>query len=210
MSARDLLAFVRTHLESTEFAVMREPQVPLVHGGGRHRGLGWAVQQHDNGVTTVGHPGDGIGFQSDLVVVPEAGVAVTVLTNGGNASLLISEVVGHVLGELAGVPPLKSPAPPATPVAVDVEKVAGAYRSGHFDVHVTPAHEGRVNVRYEPRNWRAEGLIDVFEAEYTGLRDDALIGVEPEDGRHLVIVLGGDDGAGRFRWLHYGRLAVRT
>ncbi len=92
---------------------------------------------------------------------------------------------------------------------MDVEKVAGAYRSGHFDVHVTPAHEGRVNVRYEPRNWRAEGLIDIFEAEYTGLRDDAFIGVEPEDGRHLVIVLGGDDGAGRFRWLHYGRLAVR-
>jgi hypothetical protein len=55
---------------------------------------------------------------------------------------------------------------------------------------------------------RDGGTPDVVE-EYTGLRDDALIAVEAENGNHSVVVLCGRDEQGRVKWLHWGRVALR-
>jgi CubicO group peptidase (beta-lactamase class C family) len=209
MNARDLLGFVRMQLETTAFAAMREPQVtPPDFGFGGRQGLGWMLLDYGNGVTGLGHTGLTMGYQSVLRVIPDARVAVAMLTNGGRAVPVVQEIYDHVLGELVGVELPRFPAPPAAPVPVDVEKVVGTYRTGHVDVHVTPG-AGGVRVRYEPRNRVAEALMADVEREYTGLRGDALISVEAVGGRHPVIVLCGRDERGFVRWLHHGRAAVR-
>lgn len=211
MSARDLLAFVRMHLETTTYAAMREPQAtPPDFGFGGHQGLGWMLLDYAGGVRGIGHTGLIMGYRSVLRAIPEAGVAVAVLTSGGRAVPLVQEIYDHLLDELVGVTLPPFPTPPATPLPVDVGKVVGTYRSGHLDVHVTPGAPGRVRVRHEPRNRVAEALMAQEEREYTGLRADALISVEPVGGRHAVLVLCGQDEHGRVRWLHHGQAAVRV
>ncbi|KJK42072.1 hypothetical protein UK23_38955 [Lentzea aerocolonigenes] len=208
MNARDLLTFVRMHLETTTFAAMREPQIALPDFGfGGHQGLGWMLLHYDNDVEGVGHTGLTMGYQAILRAIPSAGVAVTVLTNGGRAIPLVEAIYDHLLGELVGVKLPAFPTPPATPLPVDVEEVVGTYRSGHVNLHVTPGSPGRVRVRYEPRNRVGEALMVDEEREYTGLRHDAMISVEPAGGRHAVIVLCRRDG--HVRWLHFGRAASK-
>ncbi|MGW6449670.1 hypothetical protein [Lentzea sp. NPDC055074] len=61
-----------------------------------------------------------------------------------------------------------------------------------------------------PRNHITAALIDDDEHEFTGLRDDALIAVEKEDGYHSVVVLCGRDEEDRVKYLHWGRAARRV
>ncbi|MFD5827336.1 serine hydrolase domain-containing protein [Lentzea sp. NPDC060358] len=210
MSARDLLAFVRMHLGTSEFDAMRETQVvPPDFGTGGRQGLGWALHDYDGGVTGLGHNGTTRGFQAYLRVVPDAGLAVAVLTNGGTALPVAKEVFRQVLDEHAGVTPPPFPEPPATPVPVAADRVVGVYRSAGVDLHVTEGGAGRVKLRYERRDDTFKGLLDESEREFTGLRDDALIAVEARSGFHSVIVLGGRDEQDRVGWLHFGRAATR-
>ncbi|WP_086667638.1 serine hydrolase domain-containing protein [Lentzea kentuckyensis] len=206
MSARDLLAFVRMHLDTTEFDAMRETQVvqPDFGFGGR-QGLGWILQDYDNGLTGVGHAGQTPGFRAYLWVIPESGLAVAVLTNGGTAFPVARAVRAKVLGELANVTLRQPPEPPAVPVPIDVDKVAGVYRAQRADIHVAAGEGGRVRMRAAARDGDAPDVVE----EYVGFRDDALIAVEKEGGSHEVVVLCGRDEKGRVKWLHWGRVAVR-
>ncbi|GAB2861245.1 serine hydrolase domain-containing protein [Lentzea nigeriaca] len=209
MSARDLLQFVRMHLATTEFDAMRETQVvPPDFGLGGRQGLGWMLHDYDNGMTGMGHTGRTLGFLAWLRVIPEADLAITVLTNGGTALPVVEALYTKVIGEFAKLGDL--PEPPATPVPIDVEKVAGTYRAAGLDVHITVSDHGRVKVRYVPRTKVYEALTDTDEHEYTGFRDDALIAVERKDGFHSVIVLCGRDEQDRVKWVHYGRAATRV
>ncbi len=199
MNARALASFVRMHLETTVYDAMRVQQVetPDMGAGGGGWGLGWALHRYRDGSTGVGHGGATLGSFAFLRVLPETGVAVAVLTNGGPAGKFSRALFSHLLGpEL-----LPLPVPPETPVPVD-QSIAGIYRSSAVNLHVTPAEHGRVRVRLEPRNRVAEASMshDDHGAEFTALHDHALIGVEPP---HAVLAMG--DG-----WLHFNRIAVRT
>ncbi|WP_167970522.1 serine hydrolase domain-containing protein [Lentzea indica] len=208
MCARDLLEFVRMHLDTTVFNAMRETQVvPPDFGSGGRQGLGWVLHDYDNGLTGVGHTGQTPGFQSYLRVIPAAGLAVAVLTNGGAALPMTRAVYQAVLGELTNVTLREFPEPPAVAVPIDVEKVVGVYRALRADLHMTASGQRGVKLRVVPRGDTAP--IDDREYEYVGFRDDALISVEQEGGRHDVIVLCGRDEQDRVKWLHYGRAAVR-
>ncbi|MEU3648328.1 serine hydrolase domain-containing protein [Lentzea sp. NPDC034063] len=80
MSARELMEFVRLHLDDPKLAVLRETQVDAVPDlgiGVVGWGLGWML--HQDGV--VGHTGVSKGQKAFLRVAPDAGVAVAVLTN---------------------------------------------------------------------------------------------------------------------------------
>ncbi|MEU0884221.1 serine hydrolase domain-containing protein [Lentzea sp. NPDC005914] len=210
MSARDLLGFVEMHLSTTEFDAMRQPQVtPPDFGFGGGQGLGWMLNDYPEGVTGLGHTGSTPGFMAYLRVIPSAGLAVCVLTNGGAALPVARAVYRKVLGEQANVTLREFPVPPATSVPIDVEKVVGLYRSTAVDTHITAGEQGRVKVRYVPRNGVPEELLG-GEREYTGLRDDALITVDDEGGHHGVIVLCGRDERGRVKYVHWGRAAVRV
>jgi CubicO group peptidase (beta-lactamase class C family) len=207
MSARDLLAFARMHLDTTEFDAMRETQVvPPDFGFGGRQGLGWVLHDYDNGLSGAGHAGQTPGFRAYLRVIPESGLAVAVLTNGGAAVPVARAVHAKVLGDLANVTLREPPKPPDVPVRIDVDKVTGVYRTRRADLHVTASEHGRVSV--------TAALRDVDDApvvseEYAGFRDDALIAVEQENGSHEVVVLCGRDEQGRVKWLHWGRVAVR-
>jgi CubicO group peptidase (beta-lactamase class C family) len=88
MSARELLEFVRLHLDDPKLAVLRETQVEAVPDlgiGVVGWGLGWML--HRDGV---GHTGVSKGQKAFLRVVPDAGVAVAVLTNS-----VLGEPVAH-------------------------------------------------------------------------------------------------------------------
>ncbi|MDX8052935.1 serine hydrolase domain-containing protein [Lentzea sp. BCCO 10_0798] len=211
MSARDLLEFVRMHLGTSEFDAMRDPQVvPPDFGYGAKQGLGWALHDYAGGVSGIGHTGSTLGFRAFLRVVPEAGLAIAVLTNGGEAVPLVRAVYEKVLGDLAGVTVPDLPTPPLMPVPVDVEKVVGVYRSTGLEAHITEGDGGRVKLRYVALDPTWKSFVDEDEHEFTGLRDDALIAVEEEGGYHSVVVLCGRDEQNRVKWLHWGRAAVRV
>ena len=74
-------------------------------------GLGPELFRTPDGLLT-GHDGNTIGQAAFLRFVPDKGVAVALLTNGGDTFALYRDVVGHLLAELAGVtlPPLPGPA----------------------------------------------------------------------------------------------------
>ncbi|WP_306332273.1 serine hydrolase [Streptomyces sp. KL118A] len=89
-------------------------------------GLGWTLYDWD-GVAGYGHDGAAIGQYGYLRVVPGAGVAVALLTNGGGARELYGALFRELLGELAGV---RMPAPfepPAQAPEVDFSRYVGTY-----------------------------------------------------------------------------------
>ena len=82
----------------------REVDLPDLGVMGDSWGLGFERFDTADGAI-IGHDGSTIGQNAFLRMVPEAGVAVALLTNGGDVLSLYHDIVGHVLAELAGVTP---------------------------------------------------------------------------------------------------------
>ena len=124
MRPRDLLTFAEMHLNDGKAADgtqvlapgtagrMHDREVDLPYLGlmGDSWGLGFERFDTADGAI-IGHDGSTIGQNAFLRMIPEAGVAVALLTNGGDVLSLYHDIVGHVLAELAGVtlPPLPTP-----------------------------------------------------------------------------------------------------
>ena len=141
-TGQELVAFARLHLQdgvgpggarllSEESArAMREPQVEVPTGGvgesEAHWGLGWSVYTW-SGRTVVGHDGGTIGQAAFLRVVPDSGVAVALLTNGGDPYGLFRELCGELLAEVAGVELPPEPVPSESPPPVDETRYVGRY-----------------------------------------------------------------------------------
>ncbi|MFC5183506.1 serine hydrolase domain-containing protein [Actinomadura harenae] len=111
-------------------------------------GLGWALYDWD-GVLGYGHDGSAATTQSYLRVVPDAGVALVLLTNGGDFARLYGDLFAELLDELAGVrmpPPF---APPADPPEVDMTPWLGVYAREGVVTTITRDSGGRARIRYE-------------------------------------------------------------
>jgi CubicO group peptidase (beta-lactamase class C family) len=144
-SAADVLAFARMHLtgglaadgtrilSAASAQAMTEFQVELPDKQ-THRdswGLGWMRFGWD-GQRLIGHDGGTIGQAAFLRLLPDAGLAVVLLTNGGHASDLYQDLYREIFSELAGVHVPSPPTPSATPAEVDAQQYAGVYeRAGH-------------------------------------------------------------------------------
>ncbi|MET9627726.1 serine hydrolase domain-containing protein [Lentzea sp. NPDC006480] len=207
MPARELLRFVRMHLETGEFDGMREKQVthPDFGTGEWWWGLGWELSNYEGG-DVIGHTGMTVGYLSVLRVVPAAGVAVAMMVNGGSETApLFGAIFDHLLDELAGVRKRQLPDVPEDP-AVDHEKVVGLYRCTALDIHITPAEDGRVKVRKVGRGPLTAPLVSVEDREYVHLKDDVLIAVDKSG----ILPLGGRDEHGRVGWVHWSRAAMRV
>src|SRR3546814_1750274 len=89
-------------------------------------GVGWEVYA-GGGRRLIGHDGNTIGQASFMRLVPDAGVAIVLLTNGGDGMGLFHDVAGPLLRELAGVDLPESPTPSAEPAALDAAPFAGVY-----------------------------------------------------------------------------------
>ena len=102
---------------------MQEPQVAVPSGGltgSRRRdwGLGWSIFDWC-GRTVIGHDGGTIGQAAFLRVVPDAGAAIALLTNGGDPIALFRELYGELLRETAGIEMPADAVPPEPPLPVD-------------------------------------------------------------------------------------------
>ena len=140
-TAAETLAFASLHLAdgvapdgtrvlSAESArLMREPQVDVPDRWtlGSQWGLGWILMEW-SGRPVYGHDGATLGQGAFMRIVPDAGVAVCLLANGGHARDLFVDLFNEILGELASVEMPARLEPPATPVSsVDLARYAGRY-----------------------------------------------------------------------------------
>ncbi|GGD89215.1 serine hydrolase domain-containing protein [Paenibacillus nasutitermitis] len=99
-------------------------------------GLGWSLYDWE-GVFGFGHDGATIGQYSYLRVVPEAGIAIVLLTNGGGAYQLYTSLFQELLNELAGVKIPDSFRPPEKPVSVNVKPFLGTYKREGSAITIT-------------------------------------------------------------------------
>ncbi|NNH68599.1 beta-lactamase family protein [Nocardia uniformis] len=146
----DLARFARTHLRGGEenlspqtVAAMQQravdsPDKWTISADGW--GLGWTLYDW-NGTPGYGHDGSAVGQFSYLRVVPGAGVAIALLTNGGSTRQLYNDLFGELLAELAEVRMPEPFGPAAQPPVVDWTPLIGTYRREGVKLTVT---EGRL------------------------------------------------------------------
>ncbi|GLY88930.1 serine hydrolase domain-containing protein [Actinoallomurus iriomotensis] len=223
MRPRDLVAFARMHLEDGlaadgaqvlapgTAARMHDREVDLPELGlmGTSWGLGFERFDTPAG-TIIGHDGNTIGQAAFLRMVPEAELAVALLTNGGDAVSLYRDVVGHVLGELTEVVLPALPAPPAEPRRIDAERYVGTYSAQVFDLTVSQDDDQRIWIEQTPKGVFEEMGGRAERTELVHYRDDMLIPVQADRGMHMPHAFVGDDGTGHALYLHLGRAVRRA
>ncbi|MDR2323110.1 MAG: beta-lactamase family protein [Microbacterium sp.] len=221
MSAGDLLAFARLHLaggaapdgspvlDRAAVEAMRTAQIRLPDiAQGAAWGLGWELFAR-GGHTIPGHDGNTIGQSASLRVLPEQGLAVAALANGGDPHPVFAALVDAVLEEVAGIAaePLPSPTGPAPAHA---DRFVGRYRSSTALTTITRTAEGRVWLDRVPHGVVAD-LGDLpYRTELVGWHGDVLLPVEAEGGVRQPVAFLGDDGGGGALFLHTGRADRRV
>ena len=167
----DVLAFARMHLtgglaadgtrvlSAASTAAMTEFQadVPDKYVLGDSWGIGW-IRFGWDGQRLVGHDGNTIGQAAFLRILPDpdntgAGLAVTLLTNGGHTRDLYGDLYQEIFADLAGVtmptpiaPPSQS-AGPAEPVQTDITPHLGRYERAGVLMEILPGIETRSTAR---------------------------------------------------------------
>ena len=223
MTARDLVTYARMHLDGgvspdgtrvlSEQSVraMQERQVDLPELGlmGDAWGLGWEIFDWDGG-PVIGHDGGTIGQNAFLRMVPGAGVAVAVLTNGGRTVDAYHAITSKVLAALAGVTVPTLPSVPESPVPIDLERVLGTYSSSVSDSTVRVDDQGRIWLERTMKGIFAELGPAPEPVELVGWAGDTLLPREPQNGMHMPHAFVGDDGSGRALYLHTGRADRRV
>nr|WP_062332661.1 serine hydrolase domain-containing protein [Herbidospora sakaeratensis] len=217
MTARDLAGFAAAHLEGGAgllkpgtVAAMWRPQVrlPRLSGMAAAWGLGWELEEHD-GRAVVGHDGGTIGQAAFLRLVPDRGVAVALLTNGGDVLGAYADVVGHLLGELAGVALPPRPTPPAAPEPIDPTPYLGRYADTIYDITVSQDADGAIWLERVPKDVIAEIGEKPLRTRLVHLEGDSLIALEAIHGVHPVFAFVGRDESGLAKHIHYGRVVSR-
>jgi CubicO group peptidase (beta-lactamase class C family) len=229
MSARGLIAFAGMHLadgltpdgtrllSSASARAMRERQVdyPAAIGAPAGHGLGWMLSKRPG---LVEHGGDAIGVAALLRMVPEQGIAVAVLTNGGAAGPLMDNLLDPLLRDLADTEPApKLPSPDADARVPGPERYVGRYQTRPTLSEVTLDEDDRlwltVSERNEALTMAAAAGVPAEQDRYELRRVDADIfmlinssGAAVQAGEFL-----GADTGGRARFLYRsGRTAART
>ena len=224
MTAEDLLGFARLHLDdgrapdgtrllsSSAVAQMQHPEidVPELALMGGAWGLGWSLYDWD-GAPVIGHDGGTIGQAAFLRIVPDRGVAVAILTNGGMPIELYTTLMTHLLSELADVtvPALPSPQEPLPPLS-DVARMLGTYSSSIADSTVRQDDDGRIWLDQTMKGIFADLGPDPDPVELVPWRDGTLITRTADKGVHRPHAFVGDDGTGKARYLHTGRADRRV
>lgn len=224
MSARSVLALAQLHISGglapdgtrllTEASVaamrQRHAEVPAVGIRARGWGLGWALYDWP-GSAVIGHDGGTIGQSAYLRVVPERGVAIALLTNGGHTIPLYSDVFTHLLGELTDVEMPQLPQPPAEPQPLDnPERYTGTYEvtSARLDVE---ADGPGLRLTSTPQGDLAKALETPPDSiGLVRLDGESFVSTELREGTYPLYTFVGDDSTGRAEYLHTGRAIPRV
>jgi CubicO group peptidase (beta-lactamase class C family) len=152
---RDVLAFARMHLtggqaadgsrvlSAASAATMTDlhAELPDKHTLGDSWGLGW-MRFGWNGTRLIGHDGNTIGQSAFLRLLPDEGLAVTLLTNGGNTTDLYEDLYREIFAELADVEMARPLTPPADPVREDARQHLGTYERESARLEVLSGDDG--------------------------------------------------------------------
>ncbi|GIH22648.1 serine hydrolase [Acrocarpospora phusangensis] len=223
MTARDLLGFVAMHLAGGtapdgsvvltpgSVAAMRQPQVkvPRLSGMAEAWGLGWELGEYD-GHAVIGHDGGTIGQAAFLRFAPEHGVAIALLTNGGDFFGIFDDVLAHLLDRLTGITLPGRPVPPAAPEPIDPAPYLGRYTDTIYDITVSQDDDGAIWLDRVPKDVIAEIGGKPMRSRLVHLEGDSLIALEPIHGIHPVYAFIGRDDAGLAKYVHYGRVVARA
>jgi hypothetical protein len=148
-TTKDVLKFARLHLTggltssgeriltTASATAMAEKQtdIPDKHSLGDSWGLGW-IRDEWSGRRVIGHDGNTIGQSAFLRLLPDQGLAVTLLTNGGNTRDLYEDLYREIFAEVAGVEIPAAFAPPEEPVDVDITPYVGTYERASVRMEV--------------------------------------------------------------------------
>jgi CubicO group peptidase (beta-lactamase class C family) len=193
MSAGDLLTFGRAYLDAKLFdratidrLWQAQVDVPPTGGFAQHWGLGWMIFDVEGG-PLYGHDGGTVGQSAYFRLVPEKGVAVVLLTNGGDTPALYDELVGHVLRQTAGVELPTRPVPPEESVEISTDLVVGRYDGVLFRATVS-VEDGEFWVLDEAVSDEGRVLMpEERRIRFVPLDESRLIAAEPESGVHQVL-----------------------
>lgn len=150
---------------AVEAMLTREVEMPDQWFLGAHWGLGWGLFEWD-GARGFGHDGSTFGQLAYLRAIPEKGLAIALLTNGGGAAPKVHEALCRELSaEFAGVA-MPAFGPADNPPTVDTEPFTGHYLREGFLMTITAREgdgegegEGVLDLRYEGRG----GLAGTFD-----------------------------------------------
>jgi CubicO group peptidase (beta-lactamase class C family) len=218
MTAADLLGFARAHIEggvasegtrvlsaeNVQAMQLRHVDLPELGLMGNAWGLGWSLYDWEGG-PVIGHDGGTIGQAAFLRVVPDKGVAVAILTNGGTPFELYSTIMTRVLADLAGVTVPALPAPADPRPAMDVSRILGTYSSAVADSTVRQDDAGRIWLGQTMKGILADLGPDPAPVEMVPWRENALIPMMAKHGVHIPHHFLGDDGNGKALYMHTGR-----
>jgi dipeptidyl aminopeptidase/acylaminoacyl peptidase/CubicO group peptidase (beta-lactamase class C family) len=157
-NAADVLAFARLHLtggvgpdgarllseESATAMADHQADLPDKYSLGDSWGLGW-IRFGWDGQRLYGHDGNTIGQAAFLRVLPEAGLAVTMLTNNDGSRDLYEELYREIFTELAGVEmprPLTPPQPPLEDPSGAIAPYVGRYERAGVNMEVFTGEDG--------------------------------------------------------------------
>lgn len=214
-TAAEVLAFARMHLtgglapdgtrvlsEAAAAAMAaRQAELPDTRTLGDSWGLGWFRLTWD-GRRLIGHDGSTIGQNAYLRVLPDEGLAVVLLTNGGDTDGLYEDLFREIFAELAGVatpPPL---GPPPEPAAVDVGPHLGAYERASTRLEVLRGADGPV-LRTTVTGPLASMVPDtVKDYALAPVEDDLFVARDPDTGHWMAVTFYGLPTGERY--LHFG------
>ncbi len=219
MTARDLLVFAQVHLDggttadgtrvlsADSVAAMQQPQVeiPDVHTIGTHWALGWILMTWD-GRQVLGHDGATLGQGAFLRTLPDAGLTVALLTNGGaHPRDLFEALFTEVFEELADVAVPQRPTPGDDGEVVDPERFLGRYVREGVEMTVQRAEAGGLEMAVRSTGPFSQGQPPPPPYLLRPFADDVLLGKTERDDAWMALVF--FDLAGR-RYVHFGARAT--
>ena len=219
----DLITFAQMHMRDGQAAdgtqvlapgtpaQMHAKAVELPELGlmGTSWGLGFERFDTPDG-DIIGHDGSTIGQNAFLRILPASGVAVALLTNGGDVLSLYQDLYDQVLGALTDTRLPALPVPPADPPRIDAHRFVGTYSAEVFDLDVSQDADGRIWIETVPKGLFEELGEQPERKELVYYRDDMLIPVEVDRGMFMPHAFLGDDGDGHALYLHLGRAVRRA
>jgi dipeptidyl aminopeptidase/acylaminoacyl peptidase/CubicO group peptidase (beta-lactamase class C family) len=151
----DLLQFARLHMAGgvtqdgtrllTEETVAEmqafQADLPDKDSLGDSWGLGW-IRFDWNGERLYGHDGNTLGQAAFMRIHPGTGLAVALLTNGGNTHDFYEDVYREIFAEVADVEMKHPLEAPTEPVEVDLNKHVGVYERASVRMEVLNNGEG--------------------------------------------------------------------